>query len=119
MNPVELLGVAETLLGKPVDDPGVAERAAALLARQALEMTIAELLKPFGLRATDVDFTSQLICLQGTMADKELARETAAIWATLSGVLHVNGLELSPTETEVLAMVRRTRAVLASLRKKL
>lgn len=107
MKPRDLVRTAENLLGKPVDDPGLAERAAALLARQAVEETVGAHLSRFHVDTQEANFTAQLICLQGTMADKNLAREAAAIWGTLSNVLHVDGLELSPTESEVLEMVRR------------
>ncbi len=115
MKPSELIKVAAELLEKPVEDPGIAERAAALLARQALEELTAVALNRFGIDATTVDFTSQLICLQGTMADSDLATETAAVWGTLSTVVHHDGLELSPTESEVKEMIGRARSVVGRL----
>lgn len=114
MKPADLVRVAGEILEKPVDDPGMAERAAAFLARQALEELTAAALVRFGL-GERVDFTSQLICLQGIMADKDLAKETAAVWGTLSTVVHHDGLELSPTESEVKEMIGRARSVVAKL----
>jgi hypothetical protein len=116
MKPTELVALAERLLRvKEADDPGSVERASALLARQAIEECAAAILSKYGIDASAVDFTSQLICLQGVMADKDLARDTAALWSTLSTVVHHEGLELSPTETELLALIRRTAAVVSGL----
>lgn len=49
------------------------------------------------------------------MADKDLAKEAAGVWGTLSGVVHHEGLELSPTETELATLIRRTAACVAQL----
>jgi hypothetical protein len=119
MKPTELVDFAQRLLQvKELDDPGAVERASALLGRQAIEECAGAILSQYGMNHEVVDFTSQLLCLQGVMANKDLARETAAVWGTLSGVVHHEGLELSPTETEVVELIRRTAAVVCELQAK-
>lgn len=116
MTPTELTGLARRLLQtKGVDDPEAVERASALLARQAIEQCAAAILSRYGLDANKASFTSQLLCLQGVMAEKDLARDIAAVWGTLSGVLHHDTLELSPTETELLELIQRAETVVREL----
>jgi hypothetical protein len=111
-----LLGAEHLVTGDLPLDPGAVERAAALLARQALEMCVAARLTPFGLEPSGVSFKAQLLCLQGTMADKELAREAAALWSSLSTLVHHIGYEIGPTGSDVAGLVKRTRRILERLR---
>lgn len=116
MTPTELIEAAQRLLQeRAADDLGAVERASALLGRQAIEECAAAILSQYSIDPRQVDFTSQLLCLQGVMADKETAREAAAVWGTLSGVVHHEALELSPTETELSQLLRRTAAVVREL----
>jgi len=118
VTPEELLRGAAHLLEKGAiasPEPTSIQRAAAVLARQALEETIAERLRPHGLDPSEASFSAQFLCLQGTMANKALAREAAALWASLSSLTHHSGQELSPTDRDLTALIERTRRVLAEL----
>lgn len=113
-----LEGAQQLLAGDVKLEPGPVERAAALLARQALELRIAERLVPYGLDAGDARFSDQLLCLQGTIGDKQLARQAAALWASLSAVVHHLGYEIGPTGNDLAALVRRTARIADELRPK-
>lgn len=111
-----LLDDAQQLLaGQTGFSQGVAERAAALMARQALEMRIAERLEPYGVDVNGTPFTTQLLCLQGTMSDKDLARQAASLWASLSTIVHHLGYEISPTGDELTALLRRTARIVGEM----
>lgn len=119
LSPRDLLDGAEHLLKGGVQlEVGPVERAAALLARQALEMCMSTRLVPFGLDPTRANFRAQLLCLQGTMGNKDLARETAALWSSLSTLVHHLGYEMGPTSNDVAALIRRTLRITSDLQPK-
>ncbi len=116
LTPQDLLeGAAHLLQGNAQMEVGPLERAAALLARQSLEMCVAKKLDGFGLDSTQARFREQLLCLQGTMSNKQLARDTAALWSSLSTLVHHLGYEIGPTGSDVAALVRRTQRVVSEL----
>jgi hypothetical protein len=81
---------------------GLWPRAAALLARQALESTLDAL---WHIRAPGLEQCSaraQLICLPSYLgADEELAERVSYTWAALSRACHHHPYELSPTSSEL------------------
>jgi hypothetical protein len=98
----ELLSAARDLIR--VDDErtaGLWPRAAALLARQAIEMSMDRLWQR---RAPGLGATSgrcQLLCLGEFLHDGELAGRVSATWAGLSRACHVRVYELAPTAVEL------------------
>lgn len=111
-----LLASAEAMLaGKSNLRQTSIERAAALLARQALEMRVAERLSPHGLDPATASFTAQLLCVQGTMSDKSIPRRAANLWASLSSMVHHVGYEISPNGEDIAGLVRRTIRVVEEL----
>ena len=98
MTPVELLEAAEGLVaGEGPETESIWGRAAALLARQALEEHLATLLRAIGPVADDTPFTAQLLALQMVHDDPELAGRVAYAWAALSRATHHHGYELPAT----------------------
>jgi len=75
-------------------------RAAAFLARQALEACVREAIeRRFG-KLLQPSFSSQLIVLRAVV-DEEIAREIAWTWSALSSATHAHGYELPPTAGEL------------------
>lgn len=75
-------------------------RAAALLARQALEDVVTQLCGQHGDDLAAATMRSRLICLR-QLADTEVAEQASAAWAGLSAVCHYHAYELTPTAGEV------------------
>lgn len=79
----------------------VLPRAAAVLARQALESQIVVVL---GGRISGIDRASmraQLLCLQTYSADPDLAGAVAHAWWALTGACHHRLYELAPSASEL------------------
>jgi hypothetical protein len=76
-------------------------RAVALLARQALETSLAEL---WAKRAVKIGWArerSQLICLPAVIGDRGLAADATLAWNGLSGACHQHPYNLPPTVGEL------------------
>lgn len=89
-----------------VDDPrtaGLWPRAAAMLCRQAVEVSLESLwaLHCPGLR--DTSTRCQLLCLGHFLHDAELAGRVAVAWEGLSRACHVRVYELAPSTEELQA----------------
>ena len=103
MTPHELLDAARDLMRRP-DAPfgGIWPRAAALLARQALEAAMAELWaanrQTVGLSASTL--RSQELCLTAYL-DPGTASRAAYLFAALSRACHYHPYELPPTAAEL------------------
>jgi hypothetical protein len=102
MNAGELLALARELIDRPdVRTEGLWPRAAAFLGRQALESALADFWRR---RAPDMErhpYRTQLICLNGYMADDGLVAETTFAWYALSRACHHHPYELDPTAEEL------------------
>ena len=100
--PADLLGHAKGLLSRATPETrGLWPRAAALLARQALEQALDEYWKEKGLRLSECSTTAQLLCLTEYMKDGELAAEAHHVWASLSRACHHHPYDLAPTAGEL------------------
>lgn len=76
-------------------------RAAALLARQALETAIDErCAAEHEALGSCTSHRAQLLCL-GRLGDPTLAREAAHVWSALSRACHYHAYELPPTAGEL------------------
>ena len=101
-SPDELLELARGLVRR-ADAPtaGLWPRAAALLARRALEASVLGL---WGRRALDLEDCSmgaQLICLRTYLGDAELAARANHAWSALNRACHHHNYELAPTAWEL------------------
>ena len=106
----EPLREARTLLDSPPStQPGLWERAAILLARQALE----EALDYFWCaRAPDLlhaSMRAQLLCLGPLMNDDRDAADVDQLWGALSNACHFDALQPAPTAAEVHAWLTETQ----------
>jgi hypothetical protein len=87
-----------------IDDPrtaGLWPRAAALLARQAIEATMEDLWQLSAPGLEDTTARCQLLCLAHFLGDPELAGRIHATWEGLSRSCHIQVYELAPTAEEL------------------
>ena len=100
--PADVLKVAQDLLRKPeARTAGLWPRAAALLARQALEMSLDQFWKSQRLGLDLCTTRAQLICLRQYWPDKEEAGRIHLAWVALSRACHHHPYELAPTAGEL------------------
>ena len=101
-SPHEILDLARSLVRRA--DPSTAglwPRAAAFLARQALEAGILGLWRRRALDLEGCSMGAQLICLRTYLGDAELAARAGHAWSALNRACHVNDYELAPTAWEL------------------
>ncbi len=102
LRPGDLLRLARELLEHPADETrGLWPRAAALLARQALETSLREYWANGRAAMTELPFRQQLICLQRLLEPRELAADVTHAWAALSRACHHHPYELAPGAGEL------------------
>lgn len=112
----ELLGLAERVLHEGSTSLAACRRrAAAVLARQALEAALVELWTARGLTLTACSTRAQLACLRTYLGDDRLAAEIQHTWSALTSVCHHHPYELGPTATELRAWLDTTAVVLLRL----
>ena len=103
-SPRQLLEAARGLLDSPPADAAlgsVLPRAAAVLGRQSLE---AQLLVLLGARFPGLENCgrrAQLLCLQTSLVEQDLAEEVAHTWWALTTACHHRLYELSPSRMEL------------------
>ncbi len=103
MTPEELLAAARRLIERPdAATAGVWPRAAALLARQALELAMSALwaANPQATGLSGSSMRSQMLCLTAYL-DQDTATRVAYLSAALSRACHYHSYELAPTATEL------------------
>jgi hypothetical protein len=103
MTPDELLAAAKGLMQRPDTlITGIWPRAAALLARQALEGAMAELWasKRQAAEMSRCTMRSQLLCLTAHL-DPGTASRAAYLFTALSRACHYHPYELAPTAAEL------------------
>ena len=104
MAPRETLAAARALVDRTMPSTaGLWPRAAALLARQALEGALDALWAVRAPGLVAVSARAQLACLPSFLADRQLAAEVAYTWTALSDACHHHFYELGPTEGELRA----------------
>ena len=102
----ELLYRASDLLERPTSGTvGLWPRATAVLARQALERALTEVLsaKVEGIQQASV--RAQLLCLRIVLDDTATADEVNVAWWALSRACHHLSYELPPTAAELRAWI--------------
>jgi hypothetical protein len=101
--PGELLDAARRLLTN--SDPssaGLWPRAGAMLGRQALEASIADLWRSQAPGLEDASFKTQFLCLPAFLGNKDaLAGRVNHVWWSLTRVCHYNPYRLTPTVDEL------------------
>ena len=115
MTPTELLAAAQRLLDRPdARTAPIWPRAAALLARQALEQGLDHFWRAKGLKVDTLATKPQLICLQAYLPDRELAARTNDAWSNLTRACHHHPYELGVGEEELKTWLATVAQVLAS-----
>lgn len=105
--PTELLGMARQLLDRASPETaGLWPRAAALLARQALEMAVDEYWASKRMALESCPTRAQLICLREYMADDDVSGQVHHAWNALSRACHQHPYELAPTVGELVDWIR-------------
>lgn len=101
-SPADLLEAARALMARTrPETTGLWPRAAALLARQALEATVAEIWREKGLDdMAACGMRQQLICLRAYVKP-EVAGALAESWAVLTRACHHHAYEVAPTVGEL------------------
>jgi hypothetical protein len=103
MTPTDLLAAARDIQERPAAaTAGLWPRAAAFLARQALEGALAQLWEssPATAGLSRCTTRSQLACLPAVL-DASTARQVAYVWAALTAACHHHAYELAPTAAEL------------------
>ena len=99
--PVHLLSLARSIMRVPrADLVSTWPRASAILARQALEITLAQLWAQAAPGVEHASARAQLICLS-QYVDAELASRIRYSWHALSNACHYHAYELPPVESEL------------------
>jgi hypothetical protein len=117
MTPDELLAAAKDLMQRPDTlINGIWPRAAALLARQALEAAMAELwaANPQAAEMSRSTTRSQLLCLTAFL-DLGTARRAAYLFAALSHACHYHPYELAPTAAELTGWLDQTAQIVTQM----
>lgn len=91
-------------------------RAAALLARQALEGALDELWDERGVDLSAVSARAQLLCLRAYLKDDTLAAEVRYAWGALSRGCHHHPYELAPTADELARWIATVHALVHRIR---
>ena len=118
MTPTELLAAAQRILDRPdARTAGIWPRAAALLARQALEQGLDAYWRGRGLKLADLATKSQLICLADYLGDSGIAGRASHAWSSLTRACHHHPYELQANHAELkdwLDAVEQTLAATAA-----
>ena len=100
--PVDLLAMARQLLDRASPETaGLWPRAAALLARQALEMSVDDYWATRRIPLDSCPTLQQLICLREYLSDTNLAGRVHHAWNALSRACHHHPYELPPSAGEL------------------
>ncbi|MGH3256049.1 MAG: hypothetical protein ACRDOU_11775 [Streptosporangiaceae bacterium] len=117
MTPDELLAAAASLIQRPdAATTGIWPRAAALLARQALEVAMDAIwvAKPQTSDLSTAPMRSQLLCLTAYLGPDTAAR-VAYLMASLSHACHYHQYELAPTAAELTSWLDQAAELVAQM----
>ncbi len=110
MTPTETLTLAQDLLERAdAKTAGLWPRAAALLARQALEESLDAYWTSKGLPLVSLSMRPQLICLERYLDEPTLATSVNHAWSALTHACHHHPYELGPTAGELMQWIAVTR----------
>jgi len=105
-----LAAARATLDGEGTLPPRRRTRAAAVVARAALELAVDARLARHGLVLGGATMRSRLICL-GTVVDPRAGEAAAVAWVGLSSGCHQHAYELSPTWAEITHLIGLVESV--------
>jgi hypothetical protein len=117
MTPRELLAAARGLMQRPdASTAGIWPRAAAFLARQALEAAMGEIWasKRQAAELSGSNLRSQVLCLT-TYLDSGTAARAAYLIAALSRACHYHSYELAPTAAELTGWLDEAAQVMTQM----
>ena len=115
----ELLREARTLLDHPPStQPGLWERAAILLVRQALEEALDDFWRARAPDLLHASMRAQLLCLGTLMRNDRDAADIAQLWSTLSDACHFDACYPTPSAHEIHVWLDRTEELCALLARK-
>ncbi len=115
----ELLREARSLLDDPPSaQPGLWERAAILLARQALEEALDDFWRARAPDLLHASMRAQLLCLGALMNNERAAADVDQLWGALSNACHFNPYETNLSGAEVHAWLNETERLCALLIRK-
>jgi hypothetical protein len=117
VTPEDLLRAASDLIARPdVATAGVWPRTAALLTRQALELSLITYWgdSPGTACLAAATMRSQLTCLPSYL-DPATASQIAYTWAALSRACHYHPYELAPTAPELSRWINDVTALIAAV----
>lgn len=112
----DLLDHARRLITGPDGPIGVWPRAAALLARQALEDALDRLWRLSVPQMRQASRRTQMICLGMLLKDEALIADVRAVWSSLSRACHHHHYELAPTAAELEGWIQQTERLLTALK---
>jgi hypothetical protein len=99
-----LLADVDALLQHPsAGTAGFWPRAAALLTRQALEVSVATFWAKAAPGVEETSRRAQFLCLGRYLGDESLAQRAHVAWSGLSGACHHHVYDLAPTREELQA----------------
>jgi hypothetical protein len=99
-----LLADVDALLQHPsAGTAGFWPRAAALLTRQALEVSVATFWAKAAPGVEEASRRAQFLCLGRYLGDEALAQRAHVVWSGLSGACHHHVYDLAPTREELQA----------------
>lgn len=120
LSPTRLMAEVRRLLDSNAPrSAGVWCRSAALLTRQALEAAVRTKLEAYAGALDEAPFRAQLLCLQGVVADNDIARRAHYLWSALSAATHHCGYELAPTVAELREWVIGVEEVVEGLERRM
>lgn len=93
-------------------------RAAAFLARQALEDAVGRIWHGAALGMRDCCMIAQLVSLPFYLDDQDLARRVRDCWCSLSNACHAHPYELAPTVAELEGWLEVVDQLVAAVAKK-
>jgi hypothetical protein len=117
MKPGDMLAAGEGLISRrDSTSAGLWPRAAALMARQALESAIAQYwnAQTDTSQLSSCSMRTQLTCLPFYL-DRQTARQAAYVWAALSNACHYHSYELAPTAAELTGWINEVRTVIEQI----
>ncbi len=117
MTPHELLAAARGLMQRPnAPTAGIWPRAAALLARQAIEVAMGEMWtsKRQAAELSGSTMRSQVLCLTAYL-DHGTASRAAYLLAALSQACHYHPYELAPTAAELIGWLDETAQIVTRM----
>lgn len=113
--PHDLLSAARRLVDTHASTTtGVWARAAALLARQALEVTVGEMLDAEAPGVRAAPFRTQFLVLRALHQSDDLAARAAYTWVALSQATHHQGYELPPTSEALRGWIAAVEQLVAA-----